>query len=134
MVVIPPPQVRATIASKLADFVAAIETHPKWNLEQPDRGVFYVWDFVNRTKYMLSEVDTLREGREPQHADQIKSAARGQTAAEELFADVVTRSITIDQMVNGPAFMLSMMGLDVDITPEMKSKSRAVKDVLTDGL
>ncbi|KAL7947334.1 hypothetical protein V8C42DRAFT_317492 [Trichoderma barbatum] len=76
---------------------------------------------------MLSEVDGIREpGYQFKHAGQIKITARGEAAAQELFNDAFTRSITLDQLLSGPPMMRNMMGMGGEIPPEIQAASKAV--------
>ncbi|KAL9469142.1 hypothetical protein ACSS6W_010836 [Trichoderma asperelloides] len=98
---VPSPEIRATIAEKLGQLSLAVETSPGFNRDSPaaSGGLFHIWDFVKRTEYMLSE---------------------------ELFNDTFTRSLTIDQLINGPPMMRNMMGMGGDIPPEVAAASKAV--------
>ncbi|PON24754.1 hypothetical protein TGAM01_v206262 [Trichoderma gamsii] len=55
---VPSPEVRATIAEKLSALSLAVETSPGFDRSSPQAsgGLFYIWDFVKRTEYMLSEL------------------------------------------------------------------------------
>ncbi|GFP59487.1 hypothetical protein TASIC1_0013018300 [Trichoderma asperellum] len=126
---VPSPEIRATIAEKLGQLSLAVETSPGFNRDSPaaSGGLFHIWDFVKRTEYMLSEVEGIRQpGYEFKHAGQIKITKRGEAAAQELFNDTFTRSLTIDQLINGPPMMRNMMGMGGDIPPEVEAASKAV--------
>lgn len=60
---------REVLATKLAEFLTAIEAHPKWCTTNPDKGLFYIWDFVNRTKYMAEELDNIKDGKQLRHPE-----------------------------------------------------------------
>lgn len=75
MPTVPSPEIRTTIAEKLSALSLAVETSPGFDPASPQAsgGLFYIWDFVKRTEYMLSEVEGIRTpGYEFQHAGQIK--------------------------------------------------------------
>jgi hypothetical protein len=43
---------------------SAITAHSQWKAPPNSQPIlFYLWDFVNRSKYMLSEYETIRSGR-----------------------------------------------------------------------
>ncbi|KAH6604306.1 hypothetical protein Trco_007752 [Trichoderma cornu-damae] len=127
MAPVPSPEILAAIAAKLDALILAVESHPQFNRAAPSGGLFHVWDFVNRTKYMLSEVDGIRQpGYRFRHEGQIKITKRGEAAAEELFNDTWTRSMTIDQLINGPPMMRVMMGMGGELSPEIEAGSKAV--------
>jgi hypothetical protein len=43
---------------------SAITAHPEWRAPpNPQPTLFYLWDFVSRSKYMLSEYETIKSGR-----------------------------------------------------------------------
>lgn len=55
-------------------------------------------------------------------------AKRGEAAAEELYTDTFTRSVTLDQLISGPPLMRNMMGMSGEISPEIQAASKAVID------
>ncbi|KAK1239070.1 hypothetical protein MKX08_006131 [Trichoderma sp. CBMAI-0020] len=129
MSAVPSPEVRTAIADKLSALSLAVETSAGFDRASPaaSGGLFHVWDFVKRTEYMLSEVEGIRTpGYEFRHAGQIKITKRGEAAAQELFNDVFTRSLTIDQLISGPPMMRNMMGMGGDISPDVVAASKAV--------
>ncbi|KAL7921084.1 hypothetical protein ACQKWADRAFT_314361 [Trichoderma austrokoningii] len=132
MPTIPSPNIRAGIAAKLSALSLAIEASPDFNRAAPtlSAGLFHIWDFVKRTEYMLSEVDGIRQpGHVFQRGGVIKITKRGEDAAVELYDDVFTRSMTIDQLITGPALMRNMMGMGGgEITAEVVEASKAVVD------
>ncbi|KAL6871910.1 hypothetical protein J3F83DRAFT_713790 [Trichoderma novae-zelandiae] len=133
MAAIPPPETRASIASKLATLIQTIEADPAFDRTSPSAsgGLFHVWDFAKRTDYMLSEVDNIRQpGYEFRFPGQIKITARGDAAAQQLFTDILTRSMTLDQLVSGPPMMRAMMGMAGPISPEIQAASKAVVEAL----
>ncbi|EHK17077.1 uncharacterized protein TRIVIDRAFT_216900 [Trichoderma virens Gv29-8] len=124
---VPSPEVRAAIAAKLDALIQAVETNPHFSRSSSSGGLYHVWDFAQRTKYMLSEIDGIRqEGYQFKHAGQIKITKRGEDAAKELYMDTFTRSITLDQLVSGPPLMRTMMGMAGEISPEIQAAAKAV--------
>lgn len=61
------------------------------------------------------------------------TAKRGEAAAQELFDDVFTRSMTIDQLISGPPMMRNMMGMGGDIPPEAAAASKAVLEAFPEN-
>ncbi|RFU72227.1 hypothetical protein TARUN_10027, partial [Trichoderma arundinaceum] len=107
--------------------IQAVEAHPQFNRAAPSGGLFHIWDFVKRTEYMLSEVEGIRQpGHQFTLAGQIKITARGEDAAKELFTDIYTRSVTIDQLIKDPQMMRAVMGMGGDLSPEIEAGSKAV--------
>ncbi|GKT43703.1 uncharacterized protein ColSpa_03884 [Colletotrichum spaethianum] len=74
---LPSPEVRAAITEKLSDLIAALEAHPAWIPPNPHRGLFHVWDFVNRSRYIMTELDHIRDGEPVQHPEQIPQQKSG---------------------------------------------------------
>lgn len=68
---LPSQQVRDDITVKLGDLVSAIETHPSWTPPTPPKGIYHVWDFVNRSRYIMTELDNILEGKPVKHPEQI---------------------------------------------------------------
>ncbi|KAF3073150.1 hypothetical protein CFAM422_004718 [Trichoderma lentiforme] len=129
MAPVPSPEVRANIAAKIDALILAVEKNPDFKRASSNGGLYHVWDFAHRTQYMLFEVDGIRqEGYEFKHAGQIKITKRGEEAAEELYTDTFTRSVTLDQLISGPPLMRNMMGMSGEITPEIQAASKAVID------
>ncbi|TFB00602.1 hypothetical protein CCMA1212_007276 [Trichoderma ghanense] len=128
---IPSPETRTAISSKLATLIQTIESDPSFDRTSPSAGagLFHMWDFAKRTEYMLSEVENIRQpGYEFRLPGQIKITARGDAAAQQLFNDTLTRSITLDQLISGPPMMRAMMGLAGPVSPEIQAASKAVVD------
>lgn len=71
MTALPSPAVRDDIIAKLGELVNALETHPSWTPPTPPKGLYHVWDFVNRSRYIMTELDSLREGKPIRHPEQI---------------------------------------------------------------
>ncbi len=67
---LPTAEVRTEIIDKLSMFISAIETHPEWK-PTPNPSLHHVWDFVQRTRYMMTELDNIEAGRPLQHPEQL---------------------------------------------------------------
>lgn len=52
----------------------AIEAHELWTPPKPSPTLYWVWDFVKRSKYMLSEFENIQHGRPLQYPDQFRPA------------------------------------------------------------
>ncbi|KAF4867510.1 hypothetical protein CGCSCA1_v013310 [Colletotrichum siamense] len=76
---LPSPEVRATIIERLSELIIAIEAHPAWNPENPHRGLFHVWDFVSRSRYIMTELDHIRDGEPVQYPEQIRQQSGTRT-------------------------------------------------------
>ncbi|WDK15697.1 hypothetical protein CGRA01v4_06978 [Colletotrichum graminicola] len=133
---LPSPEVRAAITEKLSELIAALEAHPAWIPPNPHRGLFHVWDFVNRSRYIMTELDHIRDGEPVQHPEQIPRQTKGRTgpdAAAESFSDVCGRSVAVNEMVSNPR-LLTMMGLpQVDYGSGIAAKAQAVVDAIGQG-
>ncbi|KAM0436020.1 hypothetical protein ACHAPT_002912 [Fusarium lateritium] len=130
---LPAPEVREEITACLGDLVSALEAHPMWTPPSPPRGLFHVWDFVCRSRYIMTELDNIYAGRPTKHPEQIPKhdrATSGPQAAALSFTDVCTRSITIDEMIQNPR-MLVMLGLpNLDFGETIRERSRALKEAV----
>ncbi|OHE92764.1 hypothetical protein CORC01_11914 [Colletotrichum orchidophilum] len=133
---LPSPEYRAKIIDKFSELIEAIEAHPAWNPPNPHKGLFHVWDYVNRSRYIMTELDHIRDGEPVQYPEQIPQqdigvpGRSGPDAATEAFIDVCGRSATINKMIANPK-LLTMIGLpQVDYGKDIVSRSQAVVDVL----
>ncbi|KAF4984149.1 hypothetical protein FZEAL_594 [Fusarium zealandicum] len=133
---IPPPAVRKDITNRLGELVLALEAHPEWTPPSPPRGLYHVWDFVCRSRYIMGELDNISAGRPTQHPEQIPKndgATSGPQAAALSFNDVCTRSITVDEMIQNSR-MLVMLGLpNTNFGDAVKEKSSAVRKAITES-
>ncbi|KAK2032841.1 hypothetical protein LX32DRAFT_649750 [Colletotrichum zoysiae] len=133
---LPSPEVRAAITEKLSELIAALEAHPAWIPPNPHRGLFHVWDFVSRSRYIMTELDHIRDGQPVQHPEQIpqqKSGRTGPDVAAACFSDVCGRSVMVNEMVSNPR-MLTMMGLpQVEYGSGIVAKAQAVVDAIGQG-
>lgn len=68
---LPSSEIRQDIYEHLNDLVKAIESHPQWTPPSPPRGLYHIWDFVCRSRYIMSELDNIAEGKPLQHPEQI---------------------------------------------------------------
>lgn len=132
---IPAPEVREVITTRLSDLVQALEAHPAWTPTSPPRNLFFVWDFVKRSHYIMTELDNISNGRPIKHPEQIppNDGATGDRAAALSFQDVCTRSMTVSEMIQNPR-MLVMLGLsNIDFSDDVRQKSRALSDAITNA-
>jgi hypothetical protein len=74
---LPDSQLRDNITAKLADLIKTIEAHPSWIPPQPHKGLYHVWDFANRTWYIMTELDNIRDGRPLRYPEQIPRQEAG---------------------------------------------------------
>ncbi|KAJ3500193.1 hypothetical protein NM208_g17203 [Fusarium decemcellulare] len=78
----------------------------------------------------MTELDNISAGRPTKHPEQIPrndGAASGAEAAALSFHDVVTRTFTIDEMIQNPR-MLVMLGLsNIEFGDTVRERSRALK-------
>ncbi|WYZ40263.1 hypothetical protein EsH8_IV_000604 [Colletotrichum jinshuiense] len=130
---LPSTEVRANITERLSDLITAIEAHPAWIPPNPHRGLFHIWDFVNRSRYIMTELDHIRDGEPVQYPEQIPQQQSGRTgpaAAAESFTDVCSRAATVSEMVGSPK-LLTMMGLpQVDYGTDVVVKAQAVVEAI----
>ncbi|KAM5345358.1 hypothetical protein ACJ41O_011220 [Fusarium nematophilum] len=130
---LPAPEVREDITARLADLVSALESHPSWTPPSPPRGLYHVWDFVCRSRYIMSELDNISAGRPTKYPEQIPrndGATSGPQAAALSFVDVCTRSMTVHEMIQNPR-MLVMLGLpNIDFGKDVQDRSRALQEAV----
>ncbi|KAK0368991.1 hypothetical protein CLIM01_13648 [Colletotrichum limetticola] len=68
---LPSPEHRAKIIEKFTELIDAIEAHPAWSPPNPHKGLFHVWDYVNRSRYIMTELDHIRDGEPVRYPEQI---------------------------------------------------------------
>ncbi|KAL7913376.1 hypothetical protein GGI35DRAFT_437268 [Trichoderma velutinum] len=125
----PPPEALAGIAAKQMALVQVIESDSQFSRTPSNSILYWVWEFANRTVYMLSEIDGIRQpGYQFQYQGQIKITERGEKAAEYLYTDTFTRSVTLEQLVGGPPTMRAMTGMDGEVSPKIQGAVRAALD------
>ncbi|KAK1721774.1 hypothetical protein BDP67DRAFT_539878 [Colletotrichum lupini] len=119
------------------ELIDAIEAHPAWSPPNPHKGLFHVWDYVNRSRYIMTELDHIRDGEPVRYPEQIPQQDIGRSgpdAAAESFVDVCGRSATVNEMIANPK-LLTMIGLpQVDYGNDIVSRSQAVVDVLKQAI
>lgn len=76
---LPSPEIRQEIFDRLNDLVTALESHPQWTPPSPPQGLYHVWDFVCRSRYIISELDNITAGRPTQHPEQIPKNPQGES-------------------------------------------------------
>lgn len=133
MVPIPLGAAREDIASRLKLLMGTIEEHELWTPPSPHPGLFQLWDFVNKSHYIVTELENICEGREVQHPDQLppNDGANDNTErARMAFTDVLTRTITINKIVNHPTMMNIPGQPAIDFGNDIKLKSQAVQDAI----
>jgi hypothetical protein len=69
--VLPPLSHRQDIDARLNELVNALRAHPQMQPPNPHPTLYHIWDFVMRTKYILSELDNIEAGRPVQYPAQI---------------------------------------------------------------
>jgi hypothetical protein len=81
----------------------------------------------------MTELDNILEGKPVLHPDQVPPADMAKDNEERArmaFTDVLTRTITINKIVNQPGLM-SIPGQEmIDFGDEIKLKSQAVQDAI----
>jgi hypothetical protein len=131
---IPSAAARESITASLDALVSAIKAHPEWpapgSSAPPHPSLFHIWDFVNRSRYILSELGNIQAGLPLRHPDQIPGPAAGEQAAAQAYGDVCSRAAMVDTMVQNPQ-MLVMLGMSqVDFGEDVQTRSKAVSDAI----
>lgn len=75
---LPSPEIRENIINRHRELVEAIEAHQAWTLNPPHPGLFHVWDFVNRSMYIMSELGNIAAGRPVRYPEQIPPNPHGE--------------------------------------------------------
>ncbi|KAI9840811.1 MAG: hypothetical protein M1837_001284 [Sclerophora amabilis] len=114
------PEAVQTTITKLGELVEALESHPLWTPPQPNKVLYFMWDFVNRSRQMLRDLPTVRQ-------------EKGQAAAAEQLTDVVGRcSFSKMLMDDAEGKMGMMMGGDprnpLDFGDPVRVKAKEVVD------
>lgn len=71
---LPPQDVRDDITAKLDTLVRGLQAHPSYTPPEPPRGLSYVWDSVNRSKYTMEELENVRQGNTVKYPDRLHKA------------------------------------------------------------
>lgn len=74
---LPSPADRERILQCLTELVQAFAAHPKMQPPYPNRTLFHMWDFTQRTRYIVSELDTIVAGQPLKHPEQIPEYRNG---------------------------------------------------------
>ena len=74
---LPTPEAQADIVAKLTELIQALESHPAWTPPSPNPALFHVWDFVSRSRYIMEELDNIKEGKQVKHPEQIPKNDQG---------------------------------------------------------
>ena len=69
---LPSVETQKQITDRLSELVSAIAAHPQFTPPEPHRSLYYIWDFVQRTKYVMIELDNIAAGRPLQYPEQLK--------------------------------------------------------------
>ncbi|KFY58281.1 hypothetical protein V496_06188 [Pseudogymnoascus sp. VKM F-4515 (FW-2607)] len=131
MSLIATPEKRATIERKLGELIQAIENHELWVPPSPNQTLYHVWDFLKRSKYMLSEFDNIEAGRALTHPNQFRPApGTGAAAAQLVYEDVVGRNMMANLMITDTTGKTAMMtgasGPPIDFSSDCKEKARSL--------
>lgn len=128
----PTDEQRSAVAARLDGLLNDITAHPQWNPSDPNPTLYYVWDFVNRSKYMLSEYENIKAGQPIQHPNQFQGGAgSGEKAAISCFQNVCGRTMMLDMMVNDTTGMMRGMtggGPAVDYGQGIKNAVKALQE------
>ncbi|PMD13798.1 hypothetical protein NA56DRAFT_651452 [Hyaloscypha hepaticicola] len=128
----PTEQQRAAVNASLDELLNAITAHPEWRAPpNPQPTLFYLWDFVNRSKYMLSEYETIKDGRAVEKPQNFTgSVGKGEKAAVSVFSKVCSRTFMVDMMVNDTSGKTAMItgGPRIDFGKRIKDAVKALQD------
>ncbi|RFU24147.1 hypothetical protein B7463_g12189, partial [Scytalidium lignicola] len=122
---VPTDKQRADVEAAFQAVIDAIEEHEAWTPPNPHKTLFYVWDFANRSKYMISEYENIKDGKPLQHPEQFRPApGKGEQAAAKVFADSCARTMMVQTLVNDKSGKTAMMtgqsGAPVEFTQKIK--------------
>ncbi|KFZ17706.1 hypothetical protein V502_04439 [Pseudogymnoascus sp. VKM F-4520 (FW-2644)] len=121
----PTPEKRATMERKVGELIQAIENHELWVPPTPNQTLYHVWDFLSRSKYMLSEFDNIEAGRALAHPNQFRPAP--------VYEDVVGRNFMAQMMITDTTGKTAMMtgssAPPVDFGNDAKEKARSLNSV-----
>ena len=85
---LPSQAVQSAASDSLTKLITALQSHPQWKpvtgSEQASpahRTLFFLWDFASRTKYMLQELDNLKDGKDVAHPDQLPKQEGGESTS-----------------------------------------------------
>ncbi|KAK3333353.1 hypothetical protein B0T19DRAFT_458565 [Cercophora scortea] len=131
--VLPSYEIRAQIGARLRALADAIHSHR--DLKAPRRypTLYYLWDFVMRTRYILSEVENVELGLAVRYPNEIPGyRVTGKPCpkvAKQFMRDIYTRSHTLDLLITAPPMQQAAIGLvPVDLGGEIKARSKAVME------
>ncbi|KAI9648678.1 hypothetical protein NHQ30_003316 [Ciborinia camelliae] len=102
-------QLRDDIETHHKKVIEALESHPLWDEKHPS--IYFLWDFVQRGKYMLSEYDNVLTGSPLQHPDQFRPAPRGsgEDSALKVFQEVCGRTLMLKMIVTDTTGRMTRM-------------------------
>jgi len=130
---LPTPQQREDVAARLEGIIDALIEHPKWeNPPNKNPTLYHVWDFVMRSKYMLSEYENVKNGKSVQYPSQFGGAVgSGDQAALGVFQDVCSRTMMLGLLVNDTSGKTSMLtgnaGPPLDFGQKVKDAVKALE-------
>ena len=135
---IPSPAARDSIIESLDGLIQALQAHPAWppagSTTPPNPSLFHIWDFVNRSRYIVSELENIQAGRPLRHPEQIPVPAAGEQAAVQAFKDVRSRTTMAETMVQNPQ-MLVMLGLSqIDFGEDVRQRAKVAGEAIAKAL
>ncbi|TVY18708.1 hypothetical protein LARI1_G003850 [Lachnellula arida] len=136
---LPTSQQREDVAARLEGIIDALIEHPKWeNPPNKNPTLYHVWDFVMRSKYMLSEYENVKDGKAVQYPSQFSggAAGSGDQAALVVFQDVCSRTMMLDLLVNDTSGKTAMLtgntGPPLDFGQKVKDAVKALEAACPD--
>ncbi|KAI9818209.1 MAG: hypothetical protein M1827_000834 [Pycnora praestabilis] len=111
-------QVISAMNRKLTDLIDALEAHPEMQPPHAHKTIYYIWDFVQRSRHMLNQLDPA------------KIDTRDNAEVED-FQDILGRCAFAETLINDDSGRLTMMtGGDpsrpFDFGADVKTKARAL--------
>ncbi len=77
---LPSVEIRNTVIEKVEALITAIEAHAQWTPPKPHQSLYHVWDFVQRTRYMATELDKIQAGQPLLYPQAMPAASGGGTS------------------------------------------------------
>ncbi|PSS22787.1 hypothetical protein M430DRAFT_33522 [Amorphotheca resinae ATCC 22711] len=135
---LPSDQQRAAVEGALDEIINAIMAHPLWK-EPPNQNpmLVEVWDFVMRSRYMLSEYENVKAGRPLRFPDQFQGAGSvvgtGNTGALHVYQDVCSRTMILGMLMKDSSGTIGMLTGEavppVDFGPRVMNAVKALQQV-----
>ncbi|KAI9673846.1 MAG: hypothetical protein M1829_003964, partial [Trizodia sp. TS-e1964] len=80
----------------------------------PERSLYFTWDFVNRSRFMLQEIEKVK-------------ADKGEATAASVYEDVVGRNFMTKMLFDDPKKMAMITGGSaIDYGADIKAKASAL--------